>query len=507
MLSCHFHLVAGGRSYRQRRGRAVGSTDLISLLTALSGRKVVVVGDALLDVYVRGMTSGLCREAPVPVLTVGSADEVPGAAANVAANVAALGATATLVAAVGDDDAGHRLIAALRRMNVGTEHVVVVQHRQTVVKRRVVADGQTLVRLDEGTAERVDGAIRSRLRRRLDIAVPTADAVVVCDYGHGIVTGEVVEALRRARSRTQVLVLDAKDPRAHRSLRPTVVKPNYAEAMHAMGLHPVVDRDGRMRQVLENGTGLLDTTGAEMAVVTLDADGAVLFERGRQPFRSSGGQRPGPVVVGAGDAFVAALALSFATGADPPAATELASIAAATADDAAGTAVCSMERLNRALGGGKLLTFDAMTKWAAATRALGRRIVLTNGCFDLLHEGHVVFLSQAKSLGDVLVVGVNDDASVSRLKGRDRPVVDVGGRIQVLSALSCVDQVVVFGGDTAEILIDRLRPDVYVKGGDYTIETLPEAGVLSRVGARVHFLDYVPQRSSTRIIERIQSQL
>ncbi len=487
------------------------STDLSGLLNAWPGCHVLVVGDALLDVYVRGATAGLCREAPVPVLSVDSVDEVPGAAANTAANVAALGATATLLATVGDDGAGTRLRTTLRRMGVDTEYLVTALGRRTVVKRRVVADGQILLRLDEGTTEPIDGATETELCQRLLDVAPTADVVVVCDYGCGTVTSDVVAALARCRSGLPVLVLDAKDPRAHRRLRPTVITPNYGEAVHAVGLPGLADRDARMRQVLEIGPGLLAAGGADMAVVTLDVDGAVLFERDRPPFHTSGGGRPGRAsvgaVVGAGDVFTAAVALALAAGADPPAAVELAAIAATTADATGGTALCSRARLDRGLGGGDtLLAPEAMADWVASERRNGRRVVLTNGCFDLLHEGHVVFLSQARALGDVLVVGVNDDASVRRLKGTGRPVVELAGRVRVLSALSCVDQVVAFGTDTAAELIARLRPDAYVKGGDYTLDTLPEAPVLSELGVRVHFLDHVPERSSTRIIERIQAR-
>ena len=482
------------------------AADLSSLLAGMAGRRVLVVGDAVLDVYVRGTSTGLSREAPVPVVAVDSVEEAPGAAGNVAANLAALGGEVTLLSLYGADPAGKRLRALLGGLGIATHDLARVPSGPAVVKRRVVADGQVLLRLDEGSP--ADGLPPNRGVRsdRLVELAEAVDAVVVCDYGYGVI-GPLTGALAMVRPRVPIMTLDARRPGSHRELRPTLVKPNYAETVQALQLTPARTGRDRFGQVLDHGDELLVLTGAELVAVTLDADGSVLFERGRAPFQSHGARLSG-TVVGAGDAFLATATLALAAGAAPPAAIELATVAAGVAGVAAGTAVCRRDELAGRLGStAKLLPADAAAGWAATVHAHDRRIVLTNGCFDLLHEGHIVLLSQAKALGDVLVVGVNDDASVRRIKGVARPVVDLAGRMRVLAALTCVDQVVAFAEDTASALIERIRPDVYVKGGDYSMADLPEAGTLRELGAAVHFLGHLPERSTSRIIERILSGL
>jgi len=475
----------------------------------MAGVRVLVVGDAMLDSYVRGATKGLCREAPVPAVEVGAVEHVPGAAGNVAANVAGLGGAAVLVTAVGADEPGCRLTAALSAAGVSTDAVTVAPGRDTVVRRRIVADGQLLTRLDEGSTGPLAGPTEDAVRTSLAAHAPAADAVIVCDYGYGTLTRAVAGTLAQIRPELRLVVLDAKDPARHRAIRPSAVKPNYPEAVAVLGLPALAPGRVRVGQVLDHGARLLELTGAELVTVTMDADGAVLFEPHRPPFHSYGGSRPGPALVGTGDAFSAALTLALAAGADPPVATELATVAALVAGTVAGTARCDRTELARRLSPAGAVARDqgSVTEWAASMRSRGRRVVLTNGCFDLLHEGHVLLLSQAKALGDVLVVGLNDDASVRRLKGAGRPVVDLAGRLRVLAALTCVDQVVAFGEDTADALIERIRPDVYVKGADYSPASLPEAATLDRLGVRVEFLATVPERSTSRIIERIRSHV
>lgn len=480
--------------------------DLIGQLRALSGRRGLVVGDTILDVYLRGATRGLCREAPAPAVAVQAREAVPGGAANTAVNLAAFGGPATLVSTVGDDLAGREALAALRARGVATDPVVTVDGRRTVVKQRVTVGGQTLVRLDEGTVDPVDMTVAAALRRSVSIALPAADALIVSDNGYGTLAHAVIAELAALRPAVPVIV-DAKNPAAYRELRPTAATPDYAEAARLLELPLLDELPGQVRQVRERGDGLLDATGAELVVVTLGAAGALLFEPGRPPFHARVRERTDRQVVGAGDVFAAVLALALSAGTSPPVAVELANLAAADAVRVGGTAVGSPDRLAGALRAvDKLLQPAYVDHWAREVHRRGLRITFTNGCFDLVHEGHVAFLSEAKALGDVLVVGVNDDQSVRSLKGPERPVIDLAGRMRLLAAFSCVDHVVPFSGPNPISLIETIRPHVFAKGGDYLPTMLPEAEVLDRLGIEVQILSYLEDRSTTRIIERVRSR-
>jgi D-beta-D-heptose 7-phosphate kinase/D-beta-D-heptose 1-phosphate adenosyltransferase len=303
-------------------------------------------------------------------------------------------------------------------------------------------------------------------------------------------------------------VVDARDLAHYRGLGPTAVKPNYAEAASLLGQSPLADAGARVRQLEAAQARLLRLTGAQVCAVTLDTHGGLVFERGRAAYRTYARPSPAARATGAGDTFAAALGLALAAGADTPTAAEIASAAAGVVVGRDGTAVCSALELRASLHGesqGKLLEERHLDAWLAASRAQGRRVVFTNGCFDLLHRGHVTCLSRAKSLGDVLVVGLNSDASVRRLKGADRPINAWDDRAQVLAALSCVDLVAGFDQDTPEALIRIVRPDVFVKGGDYSLASLPEAQLVEAQGGRVVILPYFEDRSTTHLIGRIRS--
>ncbi|MFI9722918.1 D-glycero-beta-D-manno-heptose 1-phosphate adenylyltransferase [Streptomyces sp. NPDC052396] len=477
-------------------------TDLSALLDRIAGLRVLVIGDVILDTYVRGATSGLCRESPVPAVTLTSVRHQCGGAANVAVNLRALGAEPVLLSAVGDDPGGRRLLDALRAEGVGTDLVRVQARRTTVTKRRVLADGQMLLRLDEGAAA-----------HPLDFAevaaslLPTVDAVIVSDYGYGVWQSSGVEWLAAHREQgPPTLVVDSRRPERFTALRASAVKPNYQEALRLLDTTAPAPGTPWPASL---GDTLLRLTGAERVALTLDADGSMLFEHGRPPVRTFARGRRAPLAsatVGAGDIFTAALTLALTAGADSGVAAELASAAAGTAVGTPGTGTCDAAELRRLFGGtDKVRTPGSLPGRLLDPATRDGRVVFTNGCFDLLHGGHVSCLSRAKELGDLLVVGVNTDASVRRLKGPRRPVIPLAERMRVLAALSCVDFVVPFDDDSPRALIETLRPEVYVKGGDYTLETLPEAPLVQRLGGVVHLLPSVPDTSTTDIIRRIHA--
>lgn len=480
--------------------------DLPRLIGSFSGLRVVVIGDAILDVYTSGEIRRLCREAPVPIVDVRERTHFPGGAANTAVNVRALGGSVYFVSVVGRDVNGEALLGSLSQRGVDADAIVVDSTRQTLVKHRLLGEGQMLARFDEGSVHAVDRAATEALVKRLDSAFNAADAVIVSDYGYGLMTPFLVRRLAQVQRRVpRPIVLDARSPQIYARVGITAVKPSYEEVLRLLG-ESHHDGVSRVDKIAAEGDRILKLTGARLAAVTLDRDGALIIERGRTPYRTYARPAAGSRSIGAGDTFVSGLALALAAGADGPEAAELASAAAAVVMGKEGTAVCSAENLIEYVLGGDKRADDMGELRARLTflRDQGKRIVFTNGCFDILHRGHVTLLNRAKALGDVLVVGVNSDASVRRLKGASRPINALADRLRVLSALSYVDYVVPFEGDTAIDSIEGIRPDIFVKGGDYARTSIPEAALVERLGGVVCILPFVEEHSTTRIIERLR---
>jgi D-beta-D-heptose 7-phosphate kinase/D-beta-D-heptose 1-phosphate adenosyltransferase len=469
---------------------------------------VLVIGDALLDGWLTGSPRRLCREAPVPVVSVERVTYACGGAANTAANIAALGGRAILAAAVGGDPDGGRLRRRLRASKVESR-LVTVPGRSTVGKRRLVGDGQILVRFDQGDTGPLppdrDAALVRHVGDELDRN--ELDAVVVCDYDAGTLGPRLRDLLAERRAEIPLLVVDAHDLRPWAAVAPSLVTPSFAEVERLVGAQRRTAAAARARWAADSAARLLALARAEVMAVTLDSDGTMVLQADAPPYRTYATPVPNGQTIGAGDAYVAAFTLALVAGTPVTEAAEVAQLAAAVATRTAGTAICDVDGLLAAGGAAdsRVLEPPALLAQIAAHRQRGRRIVFTNGCFDVLHRGHVGYLNQAKNLGDVLVVAVNSDESVRRLKGPDRPVNPVEDRVTVLSALSCVDHVVVFDEDSPAALIAQVRPDVYVKGGDYRPELIPEASLVRRLGGRVTVLDYLPDRSTSSLIERIRS--
>lgn len=481
--------------------------DLARLADAFSGLRITVLGDPLLDVYLDGHCERLCREAPIPVVQIDAMQDVPGGAGNVAVNAVALGAKVRFIGLIGDDAEGTRLRRALEIAGVATDDLVVVPRRRTVAKQRLVGDGQLLARFDQGWAEAAPALSDALLCDRVRRAIDDSDVVVVSDYGYGSVSAAALAVLANRPKRTRpYVVADGRDLRRLAMLSPTAVKPNYEEVSRLLGEVAPEGATGRCEWVSARAEKVLSATSARIAAVTLDRDGAMVLERGRPPYRTYARPARASRATGSGDTFVAGLALALAAGADTPEAAEIASAAAAVVTQKDGTAVCTARELHELIAGDEKRIADiaALRERVAIARSTGRRIVFTNGCFDILHRGHVTLLNRAKGLGDVLIVGVNSDTSVKRLKGASRPINSLEDRIKVLAALSYVDDVVSFDADSPQELISEVRPDIYVKGGDYTRETLPEASLVESLGGAVCILPFVEDRSTTNLIARIR---
>jgi len=507
-------------------GTRTGRTDLRTVrkvVAAIEDRDplITVVGDVILDRWVIGAAERVSREAPAPIVRVTETIDVPGGAANTAVNARALGARVRMVGIVGDDEAGRILRDRLQAAGVDVTGLVPIPGATTTAKTRIVGGDRIVVRVDEITAAPTRTAA-TQLTRAVTAGIRDADAVVVCDYDLGLSPDVIVPALERDRPGT--VVVDAHRLARWQALAPDLVTPNCGEAEHLLGRG--FGAGGQRAEVVESlRDEILATSGARSAIVTLDRDGTVVLpSAGRSggtadvPQTGNGPEEVAAVrtratpaseqqASGAGDTFCAAVTVALAVGRPLAEAAGFAQAAADVVVREPGTSICTADALVRSVSAPAATIVDH-DELAAAVRAAhdeGRRVVFTNGCFDVVHRGHTSYLRQARELGDLLVVAVNDDDSVRRLKGRERPINPAEDRAGVLAALASVDLVTVFPTDTPVPLIERLRPDVYVKGGDYSPEMLTETETVRAYGGEVVMVDYVPEYSTTDVVRRIRA--
>lgn len=480
---------------RPTRGAAEGT-----LLDSFRSVRAVVVGEAMLDTYVSGAVTRLCPDGPFPVVDATDESHALGGAANVAANLAALGATVSLVSVVGADSTGDTLQSLAAEAGIDASGVIRDRSRTSLWKQRVVGDGRVISRVDRGSTNAVDASSESMMVARLGELATRNDLLVVADYRYGVVGEGVLEYLRGHRGR-YTTVVDSKDLLRLRRIRPKVVTSNYAEVVDVMAQRTQAGPD-RVHHVERLGSDILRVLGADIAAVTVDADGVVVVaEQGSSHVAAVGsGKDP----CGAGDTFTATLALSLVAGAAPTEAARLACAASGIVVDRPGTAVCSLADLR---GDGLPPVCDdleTVVDVVAWHRSMGRTVVFTNGCFDVLHAGHVASLAEAAEHGDILVVGLNGDDSVRRLKGPGRPVNEFDDRAAVVAGLSTVDHVVGFEEDTPGRLLEALRPDVYCKGGDYRGRSIPEEALVESWGGRFQITSYLEDRSTTATVDKVR---
>ncbi|WP_210397309.1 bifunctional D-glycero-beta-D-manno-heptose-7-phosphate kinase/D-glycero-beta-D-manno-heptose 1-phosphate adenylyltransferase HldE [Motiliproteus sediminis] len=465
--------------------------------------RVLVVGDLMLDRYWHGATQRISPEAPVPVVHIKDHEGRVGGAGNVAVNIAALGGQATLLSLVGKDEAADTLRLQLAEAGVACEFEV-VEGSDTITKLRVMSRNQQLIRLDfeDGFADYDHAHLLSRFDRVLD----SADVVVFSDYGKGCLD-EIRAMISRARAAGKQVLVDPKGTDFSRYSGATLITPNESEFAAVAGEWRDDDELVAKAHQLIDGCqlgGLLITRSERgMALVRCD-DELHIPTVAREVYD----------VTGAGDTVIATLAAALAAGESAADATRLANLAAGIVVGKLGTATVSAEELNRAVLGDSaeetgVLGLHALQRQLNAARARGEKIVMTNGCFDILHAGHVQYLEQARSLGDRLVVAVNTDDSVNRLKGPERPINTLEQRMAVLSGLASVDWVIAFGkdspDDTPAELIRELLPDILVKGGDYKAEDVAGGEAVINNGGEVIILGFLDGCSTTNIVRRIRT--
>lgn len=476
------------------------SPEVTRLVGQFPRARVLVVGDVVLDEWIEGTCSTVSREAPVPAVDVGRRENLPGAAANTAVNVASLGGQVRLLSVVGDDEPGRRLLHELHRAGVDASACVVAPARATRTKSRLVAGRQVVARFDEGQTWPVDAGTDGLLAERLDELATDVDIVVIADYAGGATTGRALHAAAAGVARARPLLVDAHDLAGWRHVHPSVVTPNWVEVGRVLGGWAGDSAPtGRVEAVLAAGQRLLGRTGAESAVVTLDADGAVVLSRSAPPRHVPTRPVPDPHTAGAGDTLAAALALGLAVGADLARAAEVAVAAGTIVVQRPRTASCTAGDLTDR-GVVALMTEQQLLARCAEHRRAGRRIAFTNGCFDVLHAGHLACLEAAAQHGDVVVVGLNDDEGVRTVKGDGRPLNRLADRAAILAALGPVDHIVAFGESAPLSLIEALRPDVYVKGADHDVRSLAEAQLVRQLGGSVVVVPLVPDRSTQGLI-------
>ena len=466
-------------------------------LPAFAKARVLVAGDVMLDRYWSGGTHRISPEAPVPVVRVTADEARPGGAANVALNIAALGAAATVLGVTGDDADGRALQAALHAAGIAAP--LLPGSAPTITKLRVLSRHQQLIRLDFEQRLDATGAFdRTRFCADFAAVLPTAQAVVLSDYGKGTLC-DVRAHIAAARTAHKPVLLDPKGSDWSCYAGATLITPNLAEFEAVAGAAAddatLVAKALRLIADLQLSALLITRSERGMTLVQPGAPALHLPTEAREVFD----------VTGAGDTVIATLAAALAAGATLADAARLSNTAAGIVVGKLGTATATAAELEHAQGGGherRVFGEDALMAWARARQARGQRLVMTNGCFDLLHAGHVRYLEAARALGDALIVAVNSDASVQRLKGESRPLNALPERLEMLAALRCVDAVVAFGEDTPARLIGRVLPALLVKGGDYRPENIAGFDAVTAAGGNVLALDFHAGYSTTRLIER-----
>jgi D-beta-D-heptose 7-phosphate kinase / D-beta-D-heptose 1-phosphate adenosyltransferase len=457
---------------------------------------ILIIGDVMLDSYWHGNTSRISPEAPVPVVHIKEQEERPGGAGNVALNIRALGAQVTLLGVTGTDETAHRLLTQLNAKGI---HCAFTQlaDKPTITKLRVLSQHQQLIRLD--FEDRFTQFDTQKLCEQMYSQLDQVDAIILSDYDKGTLA-EPAPLIRYARAANKPILVDPKGGDFSKYQGATAITPNLAE------FEAIVGPCSTLTQLVEKGEALCQQLDLEALLITRSQEGMSLLRQGHSPLHLPAHTHEVFDVTGAGDTVISVLTAVLAAGEDWVTATAHANLAAGITVTKLGASSVTLAELEQALHkqDGKGI-YDVVTLQSAvkAAQAKGEKIVMTNGCFDILHAGHIQYLTQARQLGDHLIVAVNDDDSVRRLKGNKRPINALEKRMAVLNALECVDWVIAFSEDTPKALICHILPDILVKGGDYTVPEIVGSDCVLAQGGQVLSLDYLEGCSTTQLISDI----
>ncbi len=478
------------------------AATLLPVLERCSGVRVWVVGDLMLDEYVAGAVERISPEAPVPVVKVRDTEYRLGGAANVARQAAILGARVSLAGAVGADPAGEQLLAMCHAAGIDTRAVIQLPDRATTRKLRVLGPSQQLLRLDWEDVTPCAAPSTVRMISRL-VEEPRPDVVILSDYAKGVLTPEAIAAVLQLRG-SEPIIVDPKSRDFTRYRGATLITPNLRELEAAA--HRTLDADDT-ESIASAARLLAQQASLQAMIVTLGDRGMLLVPADGPHVAVPAAKHEVYDVTGAGDTAIAVLAVSLAAQAPLLSAVHIANAAAGVSVGQVGAVAVDLASIRNALStrpDGKVLERDALAARAVSWRMAGKRIVFTNGCFDLLHSGHLALLESASKHGDVLVLAINSDDSVRRLKGPERPLVPQAERAALLAALSFVDAVTVFDEDTPLETLKAVRPHVLVKGADYRPDQVVGREFVESNGGRVALVPLVPDKSTSALVERIR---
>lgn len=480
-------------------------TEIECFLSRLKGLRVLVVGDLMLDEYVWGSTERISPEAPVQIVDVVRGDLRLGGAGNVINNLLSLGCLVEVVAALGDDEDGRLLRQMLGEKSIGTQAIVAEPSRTTSRKTRILAGNQQMLRIDRESKNPINPQTEAQLAEHIRVLAPGCQVILVSDYLKGVLTQRLLgEIVAVGKSIGVPVVVDPKGNDYQKYRGATLLTPNRKEAQSASGI-AITDEASLSRA----GRKLCADLGLEALVLTRSEEGMSLFFRDGRAVHLPTEAREVFDVSGAGDTVLAVLGIGMGAGLSIEESAQVANLAAGIVVGKVGTStVTSDEVLDAAShqpadSDMKIKSRDLLAILLERERQQRKRIVFTNGCFDLLHVGHVKYLQKARNLGDLLVLGLNSDASIQRLKGPKRPLIGEEERSHLMAALKCIDYVVVFDEDTPLELISTLRPEILVKGGDYSPEGVVGKELVESYGGRVEIIPFVDGKSTTNFIETI----
>lgn len=476
-------------------------------LHKLEGHRILCVGDVMLDRFIYGAVDRISPEAPIPVLRITKETMTLGGAGNVVRNIVALGGHVDLVGVVGHDQAGYDLAEQISSHPQVVSYLITDNARPTTIKTRYVADSQQLLRADREIAGSIAPAVEQQTIARVRSAIDGCDVVILSDYAKGVLTDTVIrEVIKIARDKNKPVLIDPKGRDFSRYSGATMLTPNRKELHEATGMaiKTIADAEAAARKLIidHNLDGILAKLGADGVCLVLNNQEARHFHTTAREVYD---------VSGAGDTVVATMALGLAGGLSPADSAALANVAGSVVVGKIGTASVSREELSHELlrdqfsaSEDKILSLPRASDLADRWRKQGLKVGFTNGVFDLLHPGHLSLIRQAKAECDRLIIGMNSDASVKRLKGETRPVQGEDARATVLAALADVDAVVIFGEDTPVELIKSIRPNLLVKGADYTVATVVGADLVQGWGGTVKLANLVDGQSTTNTIAKLR---
>lgn len=487
-----------------------------SRISAMKDTSVLVVGDIMLDRFVYGSVDRISPESPVPVLSIKREDNMLGGAGNALANLAGLGVQGVILSLIGDDEEGRAVTAKAQALGLDISGLITDMARPTIVKTRFLAGHQQLLRSDFERSEPLSRAIQARLLERAEDLVPKVQSVILSDYGKGLLSDALIQTIiKTANAHNIPVIVDPKGQDFKKYKGATAVTPNKKELSEATrGMPVATDED-----VITAANTIIKECGIESVVATRSADGMSVISRNAEPIHYQSAQIEVYDVSGAGDTVIATIAAAMGAGADLPEAVNLANMAGSIVVTKVGTAPIRAEELKAGLDGdqsqsrvARVCSWDEAAEHIKRWKAKGFKTGFTNGCFDIVHLGHVSYLNDARDKCDRLVVGLNSDSSVRVLKGPTRPVHDEESRAAVLAALGAVDMVVLFGAkeegedNTACDLLSQIQPDIYFKGGDYTVDQIPEAPSVQAYGGEVEVMPIYEGHSTTASIKKANNE-